>query len=231
MATVATIDNVSDGGTVDFQLSSTLHVNVRAIMESVVGRVSNDDIDQWFVNMSQANEGRGFYLELTAEGELVINPMVNMGSRFAEAESIADLLIWAREMGGGRVPSSRAIVRLPDGTRAEPDLSWLSPDQMEELPPISAGRPISVCPVFIGEILSRTDRLPDLQRKMERYIANGAAMAWLIDPYRRRVYVYFPGAEPLELDDPEVVSGEPVLPGFVFDVRRRIFDMHRDAER
>ena len=208
-----------------------LRVNVRPIMESVAGKVSDDEIDQWFVEMSRENEGRGFYLELTADAELVINPMVNMDSGFAEAEAITDLLIWAREVGGGRVPSSRAIVRLPDGTRAEPDFSWLSPDQMESLPPISASRPITLCPAFVGEISSRTDRIPVLQRKMERYVANGALMAWLIDPYARRVYVYSPDAEPLELVDPEAVSGEPVLTGFVFDVRRRIFDMYHDSEQ
>ena len=72
--------------------------------------------------------------------------------------------------------------------------------------------------------------MPPLQRKMERYIANGALLGWLIDPYHRRVYVYRPGVDVEMLDDPETVSGEPVLPGFVFEVRRRIFALH-DAAR
>ncbi len=231
MTTAVTSNSVSDETSDEFGLPIPLRVNVRPIMESVAGKVSDDEIDQWFVEMSRENEGRGFYLELTSHGELVINPMVNMDGGFAEAESITDLLIWARDIGGGRVPSSRAIVRLPDGTRVEPDFSWLSPDQMTALPPISASRPITVCPVFVGEILSRTDSIQALQRKMEHYISNGALMAWLIDPYARRVYVYLPDAEPVELLDPEVVSGEPVLLGFVFEIRRRIFDMYRDSEQ
>ena len=81
-------------------------------------------------------------------------------------------------------------------------------------------------PLFVAEIVSGTDRLPPLQRKMERYIANGAQLGWLIDPYRRRVHVYRPGADVEILDDPETVSGDPVMTGFVFEVRRRIFALH-----
>ena len=202
---------------------TTLHVNIRAILESVSGKLTDDEIDRWFVNMAEDNEGRGFYLELTNEGELVINPMVYMDSGFAEAEGITDLLIWAREHGG-RVPSSRTILRLPDGSRAEPDLSWVSPEQMETLLPLGLQRSIDLCPVFVGEIMSGSDRLPPLQRKMERYIANGALLGWLIDPYRRQVRVYRPDVETEVLEDPERISGEPVLPGFVFEVRLRIFD-------
>jgi Uma2 family endonuclease len=65
---------------------------------------------------------------------------------------------------------------------------------------------------------------------MERYMANGAQLGWLIDPYRRRVYVYRPGAEVEALEDPETITGEPVMAGFVFEVRRRIFALHDTAE-
>ena len=204
---------------------SPLSVNIGPILKSVAGKITDDEIDQWFVELARSNEGRGFYLELSAKGELVINPMVNSESGFAEAEGIAALFIWASEHGG-RVPSSRTIVRLPDGARAEPDLSWLSPRQMEELLALGLDRAITVCPVFVGEIMSGSDRLPPLQRKMERYIANGAQLGWLIDPYRRRVYIYRPGMAPEMLENPETLSGEDVLPGFVFEVRRRIFDLN-----
>ena len=209
------------------ELPHPVSVNIRPILESVAGKLTEDEIDQWFVGFAKANEGRGFYLELTAEGELVINPMVNLHSGVAEAEGTTDLTNWSREHGGLTL-SSRTIVRLPDGARAEPDLSWLSPEQLAELGP-ALPRIVTVCPTFVGEIMSETDRLPPVQRKMERYIANGALLGWLIDPYRRRVYVYRPGVEVEMLEDPETVSGEPVLPGFVFEVRRRIFALHEVA--
>ena len=205
-------------------MAGPLSVNINPILESVAGKLTDEEIDQWFVDFARANEGRGFYLELTAEGELVINPMVNLHGGIAEAEGIGSLVIWTRGHGGLAL-SSRTIVRLPDDTRVEPDLSWLSPEQVAELGPVLP-RTVTVCPAFVGEIMSETDRLPPVQRKMERYIANGAQLGWLIDPYRRRVYVYRPGVDVEMLEDPETVSGDPVMAGFVFEVGQRIFALY-----
>ncbi len=219
---------VTDGDESHYiDLPHSVSVNIKPILESVAGKLTDDEIDQWFVGLARANEGRGFYLELTASGELAINPMVNLHSGIAEAEGTTDLTNWSREHGGLTL-SSRTIIRLPDGARAEPDLSWLSPEQVVDLGPVLP-RTVTVCPAFVGEIMSETDRLPPLQRKMERYMANGAQLGWLIDPYRRRVYVYRPGAEVELLENPETISGEPVLPGFVFEVRQRIFTLFETA--
>ena len=212
----------------DFELTRPLSVNIRPILESVAGKLTEDEIDQWFIGFEQSNEGRGFYLELTAEGELVVNPMVNVDSSFAEVELTGTLFVW-NDGHGGRVSSPRGIVRLPDGTRAEPDAAWLSPEQVTALGPIVSNRAITICPAFVAEIMSSSDRLPPLQRKMDIYIANGAQLGWLIDPYRRQVHIYRPGMDVEILDDPETVNGESVLPGFVFEVRRRIFALHENA--
>jgi Uma2 family endonuclease len=58
-----------------------------------------------------------------------------------------------------------------------------------------------------------------LEDKMLEYIANGALMAWLIDPLRKRVYLYRPNRTAEILENPERVSGDPELPGFNLDVR------------
>jgi Uma2 family endonuclease len=55
---------------------------------------------------------------------------------------------------------------------------------------------------------------------MEEYLANGAGLGWLVDPLERKVYVYRPGTEVICLEDPEQVAGDPVLPGFVLDLRK-----------
>lgn len=69
------------------------------------------------------------------------------------------------------------------------------------------------------ELRSRTDRLTDLQEKMQEYMDNGARLGWLLDPIDTRVYIYRPG-QPVEmLENPDTLSGDPVLPGFVLPVR------------
>ena len=204
-------------------------VNIRPILESVAGKLTDEEIDQWFVGFHELNEGRGFTLELTAEGELIISPMVNRGGGRAEFRLLTAMGIWEEEHGG-EAYGADANMRLPDGSRIRPDALWLSPEQVAALPPVSDDKAITVCPAFVAEIVSGTDRLPPLQRKMERYMVNGALLGWLIDPRRRRVYVYRPGVDVEMLEDPETISGDPVMPGFVFEVRSRIFALH-DAAR
>ena len=212
----------------DCALSGTIMVNIRPILDAMAGKIGDEDIDRWLAGLAKANEGRGFYCELTGAGELVINPMVHRDSGYAEGQLFGTLFVWA-ESNGGETHPSRTMVHLPDGgDRVEPDALWLSPQQVATLPPLSAGGSIKACPAFIAEVMSRTDRLRTLQRKMERYIANGALLAWLIDPRRRLVYIYQPSAAPQLLNDPEVITGDPVLPGFVFEVRRRLFDPLRE---
>ena len=219
----AVADHDADGA--DFILEHPVSVNIRPILESVAGLLTAREIDQWFVEMESANEQYGVRLELTGAGELVISPMGYLDSTFAEMEFGTDLNNWCRDYGG-RTTSPSGIVSLPDGTRAYPDAAWLSPAQLEELGPLRPSRAINICPVFVAEIMSFSDRLPPMQRKMERYLANGAKLGWLIDPYHRRVYIYRPGVPIEVLDDPETISGDPILPGFVFAVRQRIFALH-----
>ena len=212
----------------DCELLQPLRVNISPILKSVAGKLSAAEIDQWMADLYQANEDRGFNLELTNKGELVISPMVNLDGLAAEFQ-LAGTLFNYTEANGGFAAGANANMRFPDGSRIRPDALWLSPAQVAAMPPVAAGGAITVCPAFVAEIVSETNTLPPLQRKMEQYIANGALLGWLIDPYQRRVYIYRPGVPVETLDDPEAVSGEDVMPGFVFEVRRRIFALHTTA--
>ena len=184
------------------------------------------DIDLWLIEFNHANHELVGKLELGAEGALLITPMQRRKGSWEELETGRILGNWAAEYGG-EAHGARLGIRLPNGQRYAPDAAWISPEQQANRPqpyPPPDDWLLPFCPAFVVEIRSRSDRLAALQRKMADYIANGALLGWLIDPLQRRVHVYLPGQEPVVLDDPEVVSGEPVLPGFVFEVRQRIFD-------
>ncbi len=45
-------------------------------------------------------------------------------------------------------------------------------------------------------------------------------LAWLIDRKHRRVYIYRPGQPEECLENPETVSGEKVLPGFILKMSK-----------
>lgn len=54
---------------------------------------------------------------------------------------------------------------------------------------------------------------------MREYVENGAKLGWLVDPENKRVYVYSPEGPVRDLEAPETLSGDPILPGFVLDLR------------
>ena len=58
-----------------------------------------------------------------------------------------------------------------------------------------------------------------LLKKMDEYIENGAQLGWLIDLIKKRVHIYRPDASVEVLDNPQTVSGEPLLRGFTLDVQ------------
>jgi Uma2 family endonuclease len=55
--------------------------------------------------------------------------------------------------------------------------------------------------------------------KMQRWIENGAKLAWLVDPYGRKVYVYSPGVATVTVSD-STVRGTGPVEGFVLDLTR-----------
>ena len=71
-----------------------------------------------------------------------------------------------------------------------------------------------ICPEFVIEVRSETDRLADLQAKMEMWTANGAEVAWLIDPLEKAVVIYRPGEQPEVLAQPTSVQGTGPIAGF-----------------
>ena len=207
--------------------TSPLVLDFRPVLELMAQlEYSERDIDRWLIEFNQANHELVGKLELDAEGALLITPMLRRAGSSDEMTTLVSLANWA-EAYGGETHGSRLGIRMPNGQRYCPDAAWISPEQLEnEPPPYPAPEDwlLPFCPAFVIEVRSRSDRLAPLQRKMADYIANGALLAWLIDPYQRRVHIYRPGVDPEVLEDPETLNGDPELPGFAFEVRRRIFD-------
>jgi Uma2 family endonuclease len=177
-------------------------------------------IDRWtdeeFAELCRVN--RDLRLERTADGDLIIMPPTGGETGRRNLELALRLGEWAKREGSGVAFDSSTGFRLPNGAHRSPDASWivserwnaLSQEAREGFPPL--------CPDFVVELRSPTDPLAHLQAKMQEFVDNGARLGWLIDPFERRVHVYRPETEPVELDEPETIAGEPVLPGFALDL-------------
>jgi Uma2 family endonuclease len=167
----------------------------------------------WFYNFCQVNGDLQF--EQTAEGEIIIMAPAGIESGDRELEVGAQLRNWAKREGSGRASGSNTGFRLPNGATRAPDASWTLNSRLKKLTSEERQRFPPLCPDFVIEVASPSDRLPKLRAKMEEYLANGVRLGWLIDPKKRRIYVYRPGKEVQVRSDIRQISGSPELPGFV----------------
>jgi Uma2 family endonuclease len=158
-------------------------------------------------------------IELTAQQELVIMPPTGSETGRRNSTLTQRLANWSETDGTGVVFDSSTLFTLPNGAKRSPDVSWVKKERWDVLTREQREGFAPLCPDFVVELRSRTDRLLDLQDKMREYIANGVRLGWLIDPLDKRVYVYRPGQPVETLDDPATLSGDPILPGFVLHVR------------
>jgi Uma2 family endonuclease len=159
-------------------------------------------------------------IEQDANGDLLIMSPTGTDGSFQNADIVIELGMWARRDGRGRVTDSNGGYRLPDGSVRAPDAAWTSWQRLNTVPRERTRGFAPVCPEFVIELRSPTDKLSDLQAKMRLWIANGAELGWLIDPERRAVEIYRPGCEPETLPGGSAVEGEGPVAGFVLDLGR-----------
>jgi Uma2 family endonuclease len=172
--------------------------------------------DQLF-ELCQIN--RDLRIERNAAGELLLMPPAGGGTGDRNSEINMQLRLWAKRDGSGVAFESSTGFRLPNTALRSPDASWVQRSRLEQLSATQYERFLPLCPDFALELRSPSDSLSDAQAKMEEYHANGARLGWLLDPVRRHVYVYRPATPVERLDNPDTVAGDPVLPGFVLDLR------------
>ena len=168
--------------------------------------------DEQFAEFCGLN--RDLHIERTAAGELEIMAPAFSETGNRHSKIIAQLETWNSIDSSGMVFDSPAGFTLPNGAIREPDASWISMSRLEALTPEQRSGFYNVCPDFVVELRSDTDRLTALQSKMQEYMDNGARLGWLIDPSQLRVYIYQPGQRTQTLDNPQSISADPVLPGF-----------------
>lgn len=135
-------------------------------------------------------------------------------------EIAGQLYNWWKTYNQGRIFDSGTGFRLPDGSTLSPDASYVSEERLKKLPKGALRGFPKVCPDFVIELLSESDSLERLKVKMsDEWIANGARLAWLIDPDERQVFVYRPGQEAKRVTASRI-DGEGPVEGFVLDLAR-----------
>jgi Uma2 family endonuclease len=169
-----------------------------------------------FFDFCQANHE--WRIERNAEGEILLMPPTGGTTSNQNALLNAALTLWSLRDGTGVAFDSSGGFDLPNGATRSPDAAWIKKSRLATLTPEQKKHFLPLCPDFVSELRSSSDRLKTLQEKMQEYLDNGVQLGWLLDTPNRRVYVYRPGQGVLCLENPTTLSGDPVLPGFVLDL-------------
>jgi Uma2 family endonuclease len=153
-------------------------------------------------------------VEREPNGEILVMTPANIKTSTMNSRINRLLDEWAEADGSGIVSGPDGGYTLPDGSMRAPDAAWVANRRWQALSKEDQGRFAPICPDFVIELRSPSDNLADLQAKMEMWIANGAEVAWLIDPLEKAVVIYRPGEQPEVLAQPTSVQGTGPIAGF-----------------
>jgi Uma2 family endonuclease len=170
--------------------------------------------DAQFQELCFANDW--FRFERTREGEILMHPPSGGFTSVGNSEIGWQLYSWCKTYLRGRTHSHGGFF-LPDGSMLSADAAYVLPQKLKGLTKDDLTGLPYICPDFIIELLSVSDSLPKAQQKMERWIENGVALGWLIDSYKKRVYVYEPGREATVVSG-KTVQGSGPVEGFTLDL-------------
>ena len=173
------------------------------------------------------SEHPDLFFEMTAEGELIIMAATFSIAGLRNAEIGAQLRNWAKRDRRGLVSDSSTGFVLPNGARRSPDAAWMLKSRVQQMNPAEREGFWHLCPDFVIELRSPSDRPRAIREKMQEWIANGAALAWLIEPAERAITIYRPGRDPEKLVEIDSLPGEGPVQGFVLELPD-IWDPLRD---
>ncbi|HEY7543954.1 MAG TPA: Uma2 family endonuclease [Blastocatellia bacterium] len=153
-------------------------------------------------------------IEMNSAGEMIVMPPVVAKGGRRNFTLTGRFGVWVEKDGTGVGFDSSTGFTLPNGAKRSPDVSWIRRERWDALTDEQKNQFAPICPDFVVELRSKSDRLSSLQEKMEEYISNGAQLGWLIDPLEKKVHIYRPGLEAQVIANPSKISGEGSLRSF-----------------
>ena len=172
--------------------------------------------DEQYFQLCQAN--RDLKFERTAKGELIIMPPTGGETGNRNGRISQQLFNWADLDRTGIAFDSSTGFKLPNGAFRSPDAAWIKLERWHTLSPAQKEKFIPLCPDFVIELLSPSDRTSVIREKMLEYLDSGIQLGWLINRKSQQVEIYRPNVEVEIIAAPKTLSGEAILPGFVLNL-------------
>lgn len=173
--------------------------------------------DDEFVEIVAAN--KDLRLELSHQGELIVMSPTGGETGERNLELTGQVWFWNRTHKLGKAFDSSTGFKLPLGGTRSPNVSWIKIERWNALTPEQRKKFLPLCPDCVIELVSESDDLADTQAKMREYINNGLRLGWLLNPKDKQVEIYRQNQAVEILENPQSLSGEDVLPGFILDLQ------------
>jgi Uma2 family endonuclease len=119
----------------------------------------------------------------------------------------------------GEVFDSSTGFRLSETLLLSPDISFASRARLRKIL-IAPDKFLYGAPDLAVEVLSPSDRMRQVHRKLDRYFDFGTRLVWWVDWKKGHVHIYTPDSVGALTQASGVLSGGEVLPGFKCPLRR-----------
>jgi Uma2 family endonuclease len=152
------------------------------------------------------------------DGELINNPGNANHSEVSVCLSSA-LFHFVETRRLGNVFGPNTGFRLAENLLLSPDVSFVSKERLKKIS-VAPDKFLAGAPDLVVEVLSPSDRMRQVSRKLDHFFEHGTRLAWLVNWPKQQVHIYT--ADSIEsltnLDD--VLTGGVVLPGFKCKLRK-----------
>jgi Uma2 family endonuclease len=158
-------------------------------------------------------------IERTASGDILVMAPAGSDTGDRNAELTMQLRAWSRRDGRGKAFDSSTGFTLPNSSIRSPDAAWVERSRLASLTREQRRRFAPVCPDFVVELTSPSDRLSKVQEKMREWMANGAQLGWILDADGRQAHLYRPDSSVEVVAEPSQLAGEGPVDGFILELR------------
>ncbi len=133
------------------------------------------------------------------------------------ARLVSALEAFVRAQGLGFVAGSGPGCRMENGNLRCPDVSFVTKARTKIMGKEIVGF-LKGAPDLAVEIISPSDRLYDVKKKVPEYFENGCRLCWIVDPWTKGVLVLPADGSETLLTDKDTLDGAELLPGLLIPI-------------
>ena len=172
-------------------------------------RASIDDL------LAMPEDGKRYWL---LDGDIVEMGMTQRNKHHTKAEAricfVLSTWLDGQPRPRGAVHAGEVGVILSPDDSVGIDVLYLSPEQVARNANDDLSTMIVGPPTVAVEILSPSNTIAIIHKKIDTYLSHGVAVVWLIDTHFRTVTVHRPKCPAVMHNSTEELDGGPELPGF-----------------